>query len=285
MDLLQGGIDTHVHTAPSVIKRKLDDLEMARQARDAGMRGVVLKSHEGCSCARAYLAQKVTGIYVYGGLCLNSSAGGLNPEAVETSLKMGAKIVWLPTLSAHTHRRFFSSPEGEKLGFSLKGSGEGIKIVGDDGKLKEPVYHILELVHQYDAVIATGHVGIDEVYALVEAAVDELGIEKIIYNHPDINFIQAPLAMQQELARKGVYIEKCCVSVYPPWSVYTAQSAAAMIKEIGVQQCLLASDLGQVENPFPVDGMKAFLHDLNICGLSEADIRTMWVENPQALFC
>lgn len=284
MDLIQGGIDTHVHTAPSVIKRKLDDLEMARQAGNAGMRGIVLKSHEGCSTARAYLAQKVTGLSVYGGLCLNSAVGGLNPEAVETSLKMGAKIVWLPTLSSHRHASFFSSPAGKKLGFSLKGSGEGLRIVGDDGKLNEPVYHILELVRRYDAVIATGHIGTDEVCTLAKAAVDELRIEKIIYNHPDINFLQAPLAMQQELAAKGVFIEKCCVSMYPPWSVYTAQEAAAMIKEIGAGQCLLSSDLGQVENPLPVEGMKAFLHELHGNGLSEAEIRTMWADNPLALF-
>ncbi len=283
MEVLKNGIDTHVHTSPSVIERKLDDLEMAVQAKNAGMQGVVLKAHEGCSCARAMLAQKITGINVYGGLCLNASVGGLNPEAVETSLKMGAKIIWMPTLSAYTHRHFFSSPEGAKLGFSLKGSGEGIKIIDENGKLKDPVCQILELIKQYDAVVATGHVSIDEAQILVDVAIREMAIGKIIYNHPDINFLKVPLTVQKELGRKGVYLEKCCVCTYPPWSAYTAKSAAALIREIGVEQCILSSDLGQLENPYPVDGMKAFLNDLIESGLSDTAIRTMWVDNPNAL--
>lgn len=283
MEVLKGGIDTHVHTAPSIIERKLDDLEMAVQAKKAGMQGVVLKAHEGCSCSRAALAQKITGINVFGGLCLNASVGGLNPEAVETSLKMGAKIIWMPTLSAHTHRHFFSSPEGARLGFSLKGSGEGIKIIDENGKLKDPVYQILELIKQYDAVVATGHISIDEAQKLVDVAIKEMAIDKIIFNHPDINFLKVPLPVQKELARKGVYIEKCSVCLYPPWLVYTAKSAALLIKEIGVEQCILSSDLGQLENPFPVDGMRSFLEDLIESGLSETDIRTMWVDNPNAL--
>lgn len=283
MEVLKDGIDTHVHTGPSVIERKLDDLEMAQQAKEAGMKGVVLKIHEGCSCARAYLAKKMTGINVYGGLCLNSSVGGLNPAAVETSLKMGAKIVWLPTLSAYEHRQFFSSTEGAKFGFPLKGMGEGLKILGDNNKLKDSVYQILELIKEYDAVIATGHVSIEEVFKLVEVATKELFLEKIIFNHPDINFIEAPLTVQKELARRGVFIEKCCVSLFPPWLNYTVKSAASLIKEIGVQHCILSSDLGQVENLYPVEGMKLFINGLMENGLKASEIRTLWVENTNAL--
>ena len=41
--LLKGCIDTHIHGAPDVVPRKMDDLALARDAAKAGMRGLVLK--------------------------------------------------------------------------------------------------------------------------------------------------------------------------------------------------------------------------------------------------
>ena len=54
--LLEGAIDTHVHSAPDVIERKLDDLQVARQARERGMAAVVLKNHFLPTPLRARLA-------------------------------------------------------------------------------------------------------------------------------------------------------------------------------------------------------------------------------------
>jgi uncharacterized protein DUF6282 len=42
-----GAVDTHVHTAPDLAQRKLDDFEAARQAREAGMAALVLQSMGG----------------------------------------------------------------------------------------------------------------------------------------------------------------------------------------------------------------------------------------------
>ena len=36
--LLKGGIDLHLHTSPDIFPRKLDDIEAAVQAKEAGLR-------------------------------------------------------------------------------------------------------------------------------------------------------------------------------------------------------------------------------------------------------
>src|SRR5260221_9657367 len=98
---LTGTIDLHLHTAPDVRPRKLDDLEAARQAASRGMRAILLKSHVTLTADRAALAeQAVPGVRVFGGLALNAPAGGLNPAAVEMALAMGAAQIWMPTESA-----------------------------------------------------------------------------------------------------------------------------------------------------------------------------------------
>jgi hypothetical protein len=100
LELLEGAIDIHIHSAPDVYPRILNDVELALQAKDMGMQAIVVKNHFFPTEARAQLATDVTGFPVYGGIALNLSVGGLNHHAVESSLKMGAKIVWLPTLHA-----------------------------------------------------------------------------------------------------------------------------------------------------------------------------------------
>ena len=43
MNLLAGAIDTHVHSFPDVVSRKLDDIALVEQARAAGFRDFVAK--------------------------------------------------------------------------------------------------------------------------------------------------------------------------------------------------------------------------------------------------
>ena len=43
-ELIQGAYDLHVHSAPDVLPRKLDDLEMGRRIAAAGMGGYCIKS-------------------------------------------------------------------------------------------------------------------------------------------------------------------------------------------------------------------------------------------------
>src|SRR5260370_11265285 len=104
-DYLEGAVDLHVHSAPDVDRRRFNDLELARSAKDAGMGAVLIKSHQNSTVERAWLvSQCVPGIRVYGGLVLNETVGGLNLAAVRLALQLGARHgLVAPRSTSHTH--------------------------------------------------------------------------------------------------------------------------------------------------------------------------------------
>ena len=127
---ISGAIDLHCHFGPDAHReRSVTALEAAAQARDAGHAGVLLKSHtEPTAQLARIVADAVDGIDVYGGVCCDHEIGGLNPAAVETALRLGGRIVWLPTLSS---RQDVENGVAEQLGIP----GPGLAVVDDDGEL------------------------------------------------------------------------------------------------------------------------------------------------------
>ncbi len=104
MNILKDGIEFHAHSSPSIFSRAQTGFEFAKEAESMELAGIVLKAHESSSVERALLVQqKIDGIKVAGGIVLNQPVGGLNPFAVEMSLKMGGKVIWMPTLGALNH--------------------------------------------------------------------------------------------------------------------------------------------------------------------------------------
>ncbi len=192
--MLTGIIDLHVHTAPDVRARRLNDIELAQAARQAGARAVVLKSHVVPTVGRAAIAaQVVPGIRVFGGITLNPQVGGLN-AAVETALAMGAKAVWLSTAYVVNERR--------RLGKS-----DEVAVV-EGGKVVPELTTILGLVDRHGAILGTGHLAPAETRVVVEAA-RESGVAKIVVTHPEWLTVDMPLDEQKALSRCGVYFERC----------------------------------------------------------------------------
>ena len=97
--LLVGAIDTHIHSAPDVLPRKFNDLELAQRFKARRMAGFVLKSHYICTADRATLVnQIVPEIHAFGAIALNNSVGGLNPLALDIAGRLGNKVVFLPSV-------------------------------------------------------------------------------------------------------------------------------------------------------------------------------------------
>ena len=161
-------MDIHVHCAPDPrVERRGSAIDIAEQARDMGMLGMVLKSHEFPTHPMAYTAsQAVPGITLIGGVALDVEVGGLNPMAVESTAKVGGRVVWMPTFSARADRQH-------------KGLNGGIYLLDDQGKLVPEVFSILEVIKSYDMVLATGHISTEESMALVSEA-RTLGIDRIV---------------------------------------------------------------------------------------------------------
>ena len=108
---MKGVIDMHVHTNPDLRLRAYDDFEMMEAGIRVGARAIVLKTHQGTTMDRAYLCNrhneivhgKTNNFTMFGSITLNKVVGGINPKAVDVALKLGAKVVWLPTQSARNH--------------------------------------------------------------------------------------------------------------------------------------------------------------------------------------
>lgn len=109
----------------------MNDNELVKAARDARYRGLVIKSHVEGTASRAALAKAAvwpTGDIV-GGLVLNRhSVGGLNPTGVTTALRLGARVIWLPTLSSVVQRRQASGPARHALPNNAEVSGDDVEI-------------------------------------------------------------------------------------------------------------------------------------------------------------
>ena len=77
-ELIVGAYDLHMHTAPSPFNRQLDDIQLLQQAGQAGMAGILLKSHYEPTAARAEIANRYAGskAKAFGSLVLNWPVGG-----------------------------------------------------------------------------------------------------------------------------------------------------------------------------------------------------------------
>lgn len=282
-DCLAGGIDFHTHSGPSFSPRHCDDLDLAYRAKSHNMAGVVLKAHEGDTSARAALVAKASGINVYGGVVLNEYVGGLNPKAVEASLKLGGKIVWMPTVSADYNKYFLAAEKGQCLCREyVPGMAGGLTILDHDGCLLPEVIEILEMIASQQAVLATGHLSPGEAMILVDHAF-AYGVTKVVVNHPDLKLTPIPLEDQVKLARKGAFLEKCLISLTPSWKSLSPEDMAASIKMAGADKCIVATDFGQNHHPSPPKGMEIFIKLLLDAGLDWQDIRRMVVQNPGKL--
>jgi hypothetical protein len=270
---LTGLVDMHIHTAPDVRPRRLDDIETAQQAADASLRAVVLKSHVTCTADRAVIAQKmVPGVRIFGSVTLNDAVGGLNPFAVEAALELGARVIWMPTISAQNHI--------VKHGGTVSGINLLRNQVSDE--VQPSLFDILDLVKQYDAVLATGHVSVQEIVAVVRAA-RGVGVRRTVVTHPEVPWIDMPASIQEELRDLGAHFERCYVSSFPVGGEVPLGRIVSDIRQVGVASTVMATDFGAATVPPPVDGMRAYVAALLAEGFSERDIQLMASENPSRL--
>lgn len=272
-ELVHGCIDMHVHMGPDPYReRRVDAIELAVDTKKAGMCGVVMKSHSYPTASLVYATkQMVKDVGLFGSIALNDQVGGLNPAAVEVAGRLDTKVVWMPTSSAKNDR------------FDPSHAGRGITVLDENCRLAPVVYEILELVRQYDMVLATGHLSLEESFAVIDAA-REKGIDKIIYTHPMSNF-SGPLTIgeQVEAARRGAFIEHCLFTIMPNGERMDPGAMVEAIKSVGPARCLLSTDFGQSGNPSPPEGMRLIISTMLQHGLGKADVELMVRTNPAQL--
>lgn len=272
--LLNSSYDLHIHAAPSPFYRLMDEFQLLRSASAAGMAGILIKSHYEPTAARAELANQYAGATAkaYGALVLNQPVGGLNPYAVQNALHRGAKMIFMPTRDAAN-----SLVSGDMPGDFFH--RPGITILTKEGKLKPEIHEIIDIVKQYDAVIATGHLSPDESVALCQAGLSA-GVQMVL-THPEYSRTRIPGQLQRELAGQGVLIEKCWYNI--AGHECSAEQMAATIHSVGAEHCFMTTDRGQGDREAPVEGMENFISAMLAQGLSDQELKTMLQQVPKRI--
>ncbi len=284
--LLKGAFDTHLHIAPDVVERKIDDISLAHRFEELGMAGFVLKSHYGSTAERAAVVRAaVPGIRALGAISLNRAVGGVNPLAVEIAARQGARTVWLPTVDAVNESHERDAPPGAKvpvwvkLQLELREQGieiEPVPVVDGGGAVLSETREVLAMIARHGMGLATGHLGRDEIFTVVDAALEE-GVRDIVVTHPEFPSQNLSLDDQRALADRGALLERCFTT--PHTGKVQWQRWIENIRAIGAEHSVLSTDLGQIFNPPVEDGMAMMVDRLLEAGFNEEEIHTMAVVN------
>jgi hypothetical protein len=265
---LKGIIDMHAHVGPATalsLSRTMDAIEATQLAARHGMRAINLKQHYLETASWAYLVSRmVPGIKVFGGIALNRSVGGLNVNAVEQVATFAGgfgRVVYMPTFESEHYN-----------------PGSPIAVpVSKDGKLLPAVYDVLKVVAKYDMALSTGHSSSAESLMIIRAARDA-GVKRIFVQHPAINRIDMPVEMQKEAAKMGALLE------YVLGEGITNQKAfehwTGLIKQVGTENVVIGTDLGQWGRSTPTDGYKVMIPRMLKAGFTQAQLDRMMKTNP-----
>ncbi|CAH1651177.1 conserved hypothetical protein [Hyphomicrobiales bacterium] len=285
-DLLIGAVDLHCHSGPAAMPRILDHRDAMEDADDAGFAALVYKDHFYLGVAHASILETLhpaRGIRLFSGLALNNACGGINPHAVDHAAKIGAKIVWLPTLSAANHIR--QAETGAK-GFPKTArkmlDATPLSTLGSDGRVTDETKLVLDIIAESDMILAGGHLSVPELAATFEEA-RRRGVRKMLVNHPNyiVNCTDADI---RDLVGLGAYMEhSICLFVSGVAKHNEPAELVHLIEVAGVERTILCSDLGLMGSQRPVAGYREIVGELIDASLSDAAIRTMVGENASRL--
>jgi len=288
---VRGAFDPHVHVAPDFAPRRITDLELAERCRQLGLAGFGLKSHYTATTERAAVVSAASpGVRALGTITLNHAVGGLNATAVEVAARQGARIVWLPTVSAPGEfaEVEHADPDGKvpvwvRFELDLRGAGvrpRAVPVLDDRGEPLPELLEVLAVIAQHGLVLATGHLSRDEIFTVVDAAVDA-GVQTIVVTHPEFPSQRISPAEQQTLAGRGALMERAFTT--PHTGKCTWDEIFAATRAVGARHTVWGSDLGQVFNPPVEDGLAIMADRFLEAGFSEEEIRIMAVENTRRL--
>jgi hypothetical protein len=182
------------------------------------------------------------------------------------------RVVWFPTFDSDNHVKHFND------------APEGIKVLGADGKVLPAVRDVLKVCAEQKLVVQTGHLSPIEALAVIAAGRDA-GVDRMVVTHAQFEVVNMSLAQMKEAAAMGAKLELCAMGpLLGPeahlqwmrhWRHVKVEETAAAVREIGAQNFILATDLGQMGNPSPADGLQLFVLDLIKTGLGKDQIMTM----------
>jgi hypothetical protein len=281
---LTGVIDLHIHAGGG----RIDEIGLAKLATKAGMKALVLKNWRSMSTDAARLTNEaisewVAGreedlepVKVFGGIVLNKPVGLVNPDAVRCALLFGAKEIWFPTYSSAAH----IVRKGEMDKKEAINQKDLSYLLRADRLIPE-AKEIIHLSKEHNAIISVGHAFLEEIWAILEEAksVDQ----RVVVDHPHMGSQNIGIDDQVKLAKAGAFLNHMAASFIGVWGGLDANVLADDIRKVGVEHCIMSTDLGQVENSNPVEALRAFIRQMEASGLSKSEIDLMTKTNPAML--
>jgi predicted TIM-barrel fold metal-dependent hydrolase len=161
--------------------------------------------------------------------------------------------------------------------------GDGVTVFDESGALTPEAVEVVRLVADAEACLATGHLSIAEIRALLDAATAN-GVTKFLVTHANWALCRLELDVQRELIAAGAYLEYVAVSCCSPifWE-QKPDELAEWIEALGGDRLVLSSDLGQASAPPHAEGMRMLLRSLLDVGASADELEKMTKANPATL--
>lgn len=270
---LTGVIDIHVHSAPDSVPRSIDAISLARMAKERGMRALVLKNHYEPTASLAYVVREVVPcIEVFGGIDLNLTVGGMNPSAVEHMAAITGgygRFVWMSTYDSEAQVKY-------------NHENRPFVAVARDGQLLPETRQVIDVIAKHNLVMATGH-NSAEVGLLLVRESRAAGVKHMVVTHAMVEPIHMSLEQMKEATGMGAYIEFTYNGLIGKSKEFDFADYAKAIRFVGVDHCILSSDMGQPANPLHPDALVAFFKGMKEQGFSQAEIDQMSKTNPARL--
>ena len=289
--LVQGAYDLHVHVAPDVPPRRIDDRALARRFSELGLAGFALKSHYTSTAERAQVVSALfSDVEVFGTLTLNRAVGGMNALAVEIAAREGARIVWMPTVDSPAETAGRTEPkEGDnvpqwaRLQHELRSLGlsvDAVQVTDPDGRLLPETRDVLRAIARHDLILATGHLARADTFGVVDGALEQ-GVKQIVVTHPEFPCQNFSIDDQRALAERGCLLERCLST---PLSGKTSwEHVFEGVRAVGVEHSLFSSDCGNPDYPPVEDGLALWADRLLDDGFDEDGVHEMIVGQSRRL--
>ena len=279
-ELMEDAIDTHIHGGSDPFERRELEDEIAIDCTKAKMKAVVIKNWYTPSASRTALIQKTVDqwaedhrmrpVMVFGGITLNFSVGGLNPEAVKRCLGFPRfKYVWMPTVDSYNNQKItFNKEDG------------GIKYLTDNGRAVPELKEILHIIADNDLILATGFYPYRDTAPLMEEA-KRLGVKRMEVIHPTLMHCKHTLAEMKELAMDGVKIGLTGIASVNIRYVEGIRWVFKIVKELS-DSMVCGSSSGQIQNPTHIEGLRWMIRVLLAYGITKEEVTKILKTNPAA---
>jgi hypothetical protein len=154
--------------------------------------------------------------------------------------------------------------------------------VSRNGALVPAVSEVIKVIAQHDLALATGHVSAEEALMILAAA-KAAGVKRLIVTHPMLGAQYTLMTIDQlrQAAGLGAYLEITAMSVAREGEPKTRILAA--LKAIGPKRFFVSSDAGLLGEPNHTDSLALAARSLRSAGYAEADLNTMFKDNPAFL--